>query len=84
MAAPTVTIDSLATCRWSAQAKAFFRERSIHAVIIEHDMAGPDLQHKISQEMREHGAHGFPFVKTGGHVVPGYSRERFEKLLKGS
>jgi glutaredoxin len=84
LAAPTVTIYSLTTCGWSAKAKAFFRERGIHAFVIEYDMAGPDLQHKISQEMRQHGAHGFPFVKIGGHVVPGYSREQYEKLLKGN
>ena len=84
MAAPTVTIYSLTTCGWSAKAKAFFRERGIHAFVIEYDMAGADLQRKISQEMAQHGAHGFPFVKIGGHVVAGYSREQYEKLLEGN
>ena len=49
---------------------------------IEYDMAGPDLQQKISAEMRQHGADGFPFVKIGGHIVKGYDPARYEQLLK--
>jgi len=45
-------------------------------------MAGSDLQAKISAEMRQHGAQGFPFVKIAGHVVPGYSPDDYERLLK--
>jgi glutaredoxin len=80
-ATPTVTIYSLTTCGWSAKAKAFFRARGISPLIIEYDMADSDLQAKISAEMRGHGAQGFPFVKIGGHVVPGYSPADYERLL---
>jgi hypothetical protein len=45
-------------------------------------MAGPDLQAKISAEMKQHGATGFPFVKIGGQVVPGYSPQDYDRLLK--
>jgi hypothetical protein len=45
-------------------------------------MAGPDLQARISTEMRNHGARGFPFVKIGGGVVAGYSPDAYERLLK--
>jgi hypothetical protein len=45
-------------------------------------MAGPDLQAKISAEMRGHGAQGFPFVKIGGRVVPGYDPDEYERLLR--
>ncbi len=79
---PTVTIYSLTTCGWSAKAKAYFRARGISPFVIEYDMAGPDLQARISAEMREHGARGFPFVKIGGRVVAGYSPDAFERLLK--
>ncbi len=79
---PIVTIYSLTTCGWCAKAKAFFRERGINPFVIEYDMAGPELQAKISAELREHGAHGFPFVKIGRHVVPGYAPENYERLLK--
>ena len=79
---PTVTIYSLTTCGWSAKAKAFFRARGISPFVIEFDMAGPELQAKISAEMRQHGANGFPFVKIAGHVVPGYSPDDYERLLK--
>jgi hypothetical protein len=47
-------------------------------------MAGPDLQAKISAEMRQHGATGFPFVKIGGHVVPGYSPHDYDRLLSAA
>ncbi len=79
---PTVTIYSLTTCGWSAKAKAFFRARGITPYVIEYDMAGPDLQARMSAEMRGHGARGFPFVKIGGRVVAGYSPDAYERLLK--
>jgi glutaredoxin len=79
---PIVTIYSLTTCGWCAKAKGYFRERGINPFVIEYDMAGPELQAKISAELSEHGAHGFPFVKIGAHVVPGYAPEDYEKLLK--
>jgi glutaredoxin len=79
---PIVTIYSLTTCGWCTKAKGFFRERGINPFVIEYDMAGPELQAKISAELREHGAQGFPFVKIGAHVVPGYAPEDYEKLLK--
>ena len=79
---PIVTIYSLTTCGWCAKAKGYFRERGINPFVIEYDMAGPELQAKISAELREHGASGFPFVKIGAHVVPGYAPEDYEKLLK--
>ena len=81
-ATPTVTIYSLTTCGWSAKAKAFFRARGISPLIVEYDMAGPDLQAKISAEMRQHGAEGFPFVKIAGHVVPVYSPDDYRRLLE--
>lgn len=79
---PIVTIYSLTTCGWCAKAKGYFRERGINPFVIEYDMAGPELQAKISAELSEHGARGFPFVKIGAHVVPGYAPEDYEKLLK--
>jgi glutaredoxin len=84
MTAPPVTIYSLTTCGWSRKAKAFFKERHVDAHVIEYDMAGPDLQQKISAEMRQHGAEGFPFVKIGGHIVKGYDPARYETLLKAA
>jgi glutaredoxin len=81
---PTVIVYSLTTCGWCAKAKAYFRERGISPFIVEFDMAGPDLQARISAEMTEHGATGFPFVKIGAHVVPGYSPQDYERLLKAA
>ena len=81
MSTPPVTIYSLSTCGWSAKTKAFFRQRGIDAFVIEFDTAGPNLQRKISEEMRRDGASGFPFVRIGGQVVQGYDPARFEALL---
>jgi len=80
---PVVTIYSQTTCGWSAKAKAWFRQRGISPFIIEYDLAGPELQAKIAAELRQHGARGFPFVKIGGAVVPGYAPEEYERLLAG-
>ncbi len=81
---PPVTIYSLTTCGWSKKTKAFFKQRGVDAFVIEYDMAGPDLQSKISAEMRKHGADGFPFVKIGRHVIKGYDPASFERLLKAA
>ena len=82
MSTPPVTIYSLSTCGWSRKAKAYFKQRGVDFHAIEYDMAGPDLQHKISAEMRQNGADGFPYVKIGGHTVKGYDPARYEQLLK--
>ena len=63
MTTPPVTIYSLSTCGWSRKAKAYFKERGVDFYAIEYDMAGPDLQQKISDEMHQNGADGFPYVK---------------------
>jgi len=81
---PPVTIYSLTTCGWSRKAKDFFHQRGIDAFVIEYDTAGPDLQRKISAEMKAEGADGFPFVRIAGKVVKGYDPENYERLLKGS
>ena len=81
MTAPPVIIYSLSTCGWSRKAKAYFKERGVDFSAIEYDMAGPELQRKISAEMRRSGADGFPFVKIGGHIVKGYDPARYEQLL---
>jgi glutaredoxin len=81
---PPVTIYSLTTCGWSKKTKAFFKQHRVDAFVIEYDMAGPDLQRKISEEMRRNGADGFPFVKIGRHVVKGYDPGTFERLLKAA
>ncbi len=84
MTTPPVTIYSLTTCGWSRKTKAYFQQRGVKFYAIEYDMAGPDLRAKISAEMREHGADGFPYVKIGGSVVRGYDPAAFERLLKGA
>ena len=78
---PPVTIYSLTTCGWSAKAKSYFRDRGVQAFVIEYDTVGPELQRKISEEMRKEGASGFPFVRIGGKVVKGYDPARFQALL---
>jgi glutaredoxin len=83
MAAPVVTIYSLTTCGWCAKTKDYFKRHGVSPFVIEFDMAGAELQEKISAEMREDGASGFPFVKIGRHVVRGYSPDEFEKALGG-
>jgi len=81
---PPVTIYSLTTCGWSRKAKEYFKQRGIKAFVIEYDTVGPDLQQKISAEMRKEGADGFPFVRIAGRVVKGYDPAAYERLLIGS
>ncbi len=81
---PPVTVYSLTTCGWSSKAKAYFKQRGIKAFVIEYDTAGPDLQRKISAEMKAAGADGFPFVRIGGTVVKGFDQTTYDRLLKGA
>jgi len=81
-ATPSVVIYSLTTCQWCARAKAFFKARGITPLVVEYDMAGPDLQAKLAAELQAHGASGFPFVKIGARVVPGYDPDEYERLLR--
>ena len=81
---PPVTVYSLTTCGWSRKAKDYFKRRGIKAFVIEYDRAGPDLQRKISAEMKAAGADGFPFVRIGGKVVKGYDPTTYDRLLKGA
>jgi glutaredoxin len=81
MKPPPVTIYSLTTCGWSRKTKEYFTRHGVDFHAVEYDMAGPDLQRKISAEMRQHGAEGFPFVKIGGNVVKGYDTVSFARLL---
>lgn len=81
MSTPPVTIYSLTTCGWCLKTKRFFEQRGVKAFVIEYDQVGPDLQRKISEEMRRDGAGGFPFVRIGGQAVKGYDPARFEALL---
>ena len=81
-ATPAVTIYSLTTCGWSRKAKDYFKQRGFKAFVIEYDTAGPDLQQKITAEMRAEGADGFPFVRIGGKVVKGFDPTTYDRLLK--
>ena len=84
MSTPPVTIYSLTTCGWSRKAKEYFKQRGIKAFVIEYDTAGPELQQKISAEMRKEGADGFPFVRIAGKVVKGYDPAAYDRLLKAA
>jgi glutaredoxin len=80
--APPVMVYSLTTCGWSRRAKDYFTQRGIKASVIEYDTAGPELQRRISAEMKAAGADGFPFVRIGGRVVKGFDPAAYDRLLK--
>jgi glutaredoxin len=82
MSNPPVTIYSLTTCGWSAKTKQFFKDKGIDAFVFEYDQQDPALRRKIDEEMKGHGASGFPFVKIGSKVVKGFNPDAFERLLK--
>ncbi len=81
MATPPVTIYALSTCSWSAKAKAFFKQHKVDAFVFDYDHVSPELQRKISDEMHQHGATGFPFVKIGRGIVKGYDPAAYSRLL---
>jgi glutaredoxin len=82
MANPPVTIYSLTTCGWSAKTKKYFKDKGVEAFVFEYDQQDRELRRKIDEEMKSHGASGFPFVKIGRAIVKGYNPEAFERLLR--
>lgn len=82
MADPPVTIYSLTTCNWSTKTKKYFSDKGVDAFVFEYDRQDRELRRKIDEEMKSHGASGFPFVKIGSAVVKGYNPDAFERLLR--
>jgi glutaredoxin len=78
-----VFIYTLSTCPWCRKTKKFFNDKNIPFEFIDYDLADPEEQKKIWDEMTKYGAStAFPYVKIDGEVVVGYNPEKYEKLLK--
>ena len=77
-----VRLYTLSTCPWCRKAKQFFAQRNIPFTYIDYDLADEPTQEKILQELDAAGATGFPFVKIGDKVIPGYQPELYSKALK--
>lgn len=74
---------TLSTCPWCQKTKKFFEDRNIPFEFIDYDLADPEEQEKIWEEMTKYGGStAFPYVKIGGKVVVGYHPEKYEELLK--
>jgi glutaredoxin len=76
-----VSIYTLSTCPWCRKTKNFFTEHNIHFDYIDYDLADEKTQDRITKELDDHGANGFPFVKIDNDVVMGYNPGRFASLL---
>ena len=76
-----ITVYTLSTCPWCRKTKNFFNEHKIPFTYIDYDMADDTTQRKISQELDEVGASGFPYVKINDEVIVGYQPERYSNAL---
>jgi glutaredoxin len=76
-----VSLYTLSTCPWCRKTKRFFMEHDVPFDYTDYDLADEATQQKIVQEMDEHGATGFPYVKIDGEVVSGYNPSRYAELL---
>lgn len=77
-----VNLYTLSTCPWCRKAKQFFAKNDIPFTYVDYDLADEQTQERISQELDEAGATGFPFVKIGDRVISGYQPDAYSKALK--
>ena len=76
-----VMVYALSTCPWCRKTKEFFTARGVPFDFIDYDLVDDATQARIMGELDAEGATGFPFVKIGGAIVPGYQPDRFAELL---
>ncbi|MBC7315368.1 MAG: glutaredoxin family protein [Chloroflexi bacterium] len=80
---PITRCYTLSYCPWCKRTKRFFTEHNIPFECIDYDLASPDEQARIEQEISAYsGGHvSFPYVVIGDEVVMGYDPERYRALL---
>jgi glutaredoxin len=76
-----VSIYTLSTCPWCRKTKNFFTEHKIPFTYIDYDLTDEVTQRRISQELDEAGATGFPFVRINDEVISGYQPELYMRAL---
>jgi glutaredoxin len=77
-----LSIYTLSTCPWCKKTKKFFTEKNIPFEFIDYDLATPEEQKTIRDEMVKFGRSiAFPFVKINGEVVIGWDPEKYAALL---
>jgi glutaredoxin len=76
-----VRMYTLSTCPWCKKTKKFFKDHKIPFEYTDYDLADDETREKILNEMRQHGANGFPYVKIGDNIVVGYNPEEYSQLM---
>ena len=76
-----VFIYALSTCPWCRKTIKFFTDRGIPFEATDYDLADEETQARITKEMDEAGATGFPFVRIGDQVVVGYRPDLYASIL---
>jgi len=76
-----VSMYTLSTCPWCRKTKKFFQDHNIPFDYIDYDLADEKTQDRITKELDDNGANGFPFVKINNEVVMGYNPGRYASLL---
>jgi glutaredoxin len=76
-----VRMYTLSTCPWCKKTKEFFKDHNIPFEYIDYDLTDDETRAKILDEMRHHGANGFPYVKMGEYIVVGYKPKEYSDLM---
>jgi glutaredoxin len=74
---------TLSYCPWCKRAKRFFAEHRIASDWVDYDLASPEEQRRIEDEIKAYsgGDVSFPYVVIGEAVVMGYDLDRYRALL---
>lgn len=76
-----VKMYTLSTCPWCRKTKKFFKDHEIEFEYIDFDLTDSETREKIINEMKRHGANGFPYVKIGDNIVVGYKPDEYSALM---
>ncbi len=77
-----VFMYTLSTCPWCRKAKKYFADRNIPFEYVDYDLATPEEQQKIEQEMTARGGQlSFPWVLIGDQLVVGWNPARYDECL---
>jgi glutaredoxin len=77
-----VSMYTLSTCPWCRKTKKYFTDHKIPFRYVDYDLAPPEEQERIEDDMRKRGGQlSFPWVLIDDQLVVGWNPAKYDELL---